>query len=539
MNMTLNELQQWMRSPEGEHLEFKEAKQNFHFEKLLKYCAALANEGGGRIVFGVTDKRPRRVVGSAAFADLARTKAGLIERLHLRIEGEELAHPDGRVLVFTVPSRPLGMPVPMDGAYWMRSGEDLAPMTPDMLKRIFDEAAPDFSAEVCQRATQSDLDRAAIKQFRRRWQGHSKNPQLRTLSDEQLLRDAGLIAPDGVTYASLILLGKQPALGQFLAQAEVVFEYRSTEVPGPANQRDEYRHGFLVFYDKLWETVNLRNDLQHYQEGFVMHPVRTFSEQSVREAILNAVSHRDYRHPGSVFVRQFPRRIEIVSPGGFPAGITPENILYRQNARNRLIADNLARCGLVERAGQGANRMFAESVRQGKRLPDFTHTDQFQVSLTLHGQIQDPDFLRFLEKVGPDRVETFAVEDLLVLDRVHREQRVPDELRERLRPLIAEGIIERMGRGRGVRYMLSRKFYEIKGLPGGYTRERGLDREQNKTLLLNHVRASGGRGCPLAELEQVLPALSQRQIKYLLQVLRDEGFVRYEGRGAGARWMAE
>jgi len=159
------------------------------------------------------------------------------------------------------------------------------------------------------------------------------------------------------------------ALGRFLAQAEVIFEYRSTEVPGPANQRDEYRQGFLLFYDKLWDTVNLRNDLQHYQEGFVMHPVPTFSEQSVREATLNAVSHRDYRHPGSVFVRQFPRRIEIVSPGGFPAGVTPENILYRQNARNRLIADNLARCGLVERAGQGANRMFAESVRQGKRLP--------------------------------------------------------------------------------------------------------------------------------------------------------------------------
>ncbi|NLF73612.1 MAG: hypothetical protein GX575_31625 [Candidatus Anammoximicrobium sp.] len=243
MNTELNELQEWMQAPEGEHLEFKEAKQNFHFEKLLKYCAALANEGGGRIVLGVTDKRPRRVVGSTAFMDLARTKAGLIERLHLRIEAEELAHPDGRVLIFSVPSRPLGMPVPVEGAYWMRSGEDLAPMTPDMLKRIFDEAAPDFSAEVCQRATQSDLDRAAIKQFRRRWQGHSKNPQLRTLSDEQLLRDAGLIAPDGVTYAALILLGKQSALGQFLAQAEVVFEYRSTEVPGPANSATRRQAG--------------------------------------------------------------------------------------------------------------------------------------------------------------------------------------------------------------------------------------------------------------------------------------------------------
>lgn len=75
--------------------------------------------------------------------------------------------------------------------------------------------------------------------------------------------------------------------------------------------------GFDILYDNLWDTVKLRNDLQHYQEGFVMHPVPTFSEQSVREATLNAVSHRDYRHPGLVFVRQFPRRIEIVSPGGF------------------------------------------------------------------------------------------------------------------------------------------------------------------------------------------------------------------------------
>src|SRR5208282_1514979 len=84
---------------------------NFHFDKLVKYCAALANEGGGSIILGVTDKPPRRVVGSTAFAELERTKAGLIDRLRLRIEAEEIAHPDGRVLVFTAPSRPIGMPV--------------------------------------------------------------------------------------------------------------------------------------------------------------------------------------------------------------------------------------------------------------------------------------------------------------------------------------------------------------------------------------------------------------------------------------------
>ena len=121
---------------EDEHLEFKEAKRNFHFEELVKYCAALANEQGGTIVFGVTDRLPRKVVGTAVFSDLERTKFGLLERLKLRIEATAVIHPQGRVILFRVPSRPIGMPIQYGGAYWMRAGESLTAMTPDMLKRI-------------------------------------------------------------------------------------------------------------------------------------------------------------------------------------------------------------------------------------------------------------------------------------------------------------------------------------------------------------------------------------------------------------------
>ena len=233
MTPTSQQLQKWLNAKEDEHLEFKEAKANFHFEKLVKYCAALANEGGGSIILGVTDKRPRRVVGSTAFAELERTKAGLIGKLRLRIEAEEIAHPDGRVLVFTAPSRPIGVPVAVEGAYWMRAGEELAPMTPDMLRRIFDETGPDFSAEICRKATLADLDPAAIEDFRNRWREESGNDALVDASCEQLLADADLITPEGITYAALILLGKSKSLGRFLAQAEVVFEYRSSEAPGP------------------------------------------------------------------------------------------------------------------------------------------------------------------------------------------------------------------------------------------------------------------------------------------------------------------
>jgi ATP-dependent DNA helicase RecG len=100
-----------MDSKEDEHLEFKEAKNSYEFEELVRYCVALANEGGGRMVLGVTNKSPRRIVGSRAFEHLERTKSGLIERLHLRIEIDEILHPDGRVLVIAVPPRPVGMPI--------------------------------------------------------------------------------------------------------------------------------------------------------------------------------------------------------------------------------------------------------------------------------------------------------------------------------------------------------------------------------------------------------------------------------------------
>ena len=94
MTVSTNELQTWMNAKEDEHLEFKKARINFHFETLVKYCVALANEGGGRMILGVTDKLPRTVVGSRAFPNLERTKAGLIERLRLRVDVEEMRQND-------------------------------------------------------------------------------------------------------------------------------------------------------------------------------------------------------------------------------------------------------------------------------------------------------------------------------------------------------------------------------------------------------------------------------------------------------------
>ena len=532
MATTLEQLAEWVNAREGEHLECKEAKRSFHFDKLVKYCAAIANEGGGQVILGVTDKRPRRIVGSQAFPDLPRTKAGLVERLHLRIEADEVPHPDGRVLVFTMPARPIGMPVAVEGAYWMRAGEDLAPMTPDMLRRIFDESGPDFSAEICPKAGLADLDPAAIRAFRARWVERSRNRALANRSAEHLLRDAELVTPEGVTYAALILLGTHAALGRFLGQAEVIFEYRSSRRPGPANQREEFREGFLLFYDRVWELVNLRNDQQHFLERMVMHPVPTFGEMSVREAVLNAVSHRDYRHPGSVFVRQYSRQIEIVSPGGFPPGITPANILDQQLPRNRRIAETFARCGLVERSGQGADRMLEQCVRHGKPLPDYGRSDAHQVWLTLHGEILDEDFLRFIERIGPDVLDALDPHDFLILGLVARGQKVPIELRSRAPRLVELGVLERIARGKLV---LPHKLYPAAGR-STKVRQRDLVREQNKARLLEHIELNKAIGSSLKVLLSVLPTLSRDQVRTLLRELRRAGRVHPAGATRTSLW---
>ncbi len=530
MSITSQQLQEWLSARENEHLEFKEAKNNFHFEKLVKYCAALANEGGGSIVLGVTDTRPRQVVGSQVFPDLERTKAGLIERLRLRIDATEITHPNGRVLVFAAPSRPIGMPIAIDGAYWMRAGEDLAPMTPDMLRRIFDEAGPDFSAEICPKATLSDLDPAAIEAFRQRWLGNSENERLREMPADQLLKDAELVTDGGLTYAALILLGTRPSLGRFLAQAEVVFEYRSSDASGPANQRDEYRQGFLLFYDKLWETINLRNDLQHYQERFVMHHVPTFRETASREAILNAVAHRDYRHPGSVFIRQYPRRLEVVSPGGLPTGITPDNIIDRQLPRNRRIAETFLRCGLVERSGQGANRMFEESICDSKPLPDYSRSDAHEVFLILYGEMQDPAFIIFLKKTEAERGGPFSAHEYLVLDLVRRGEPIPKGDRDVLASLKKLGLIESKGHGRGTRYELSPQYYSATD------RAQILDRDAAKAIIVQFIEDHRSDGCTLADMLGEFPSASRDQLKAMLKELKAEGKAHSVGRTKGGRW---
>jgi ATP-dependent DNA helicase RecG len=277
----------------------------------------------------------------------------------------------------------------------------------------------------------------------------------------------------------------------------------------------------------------LRNDKQHYQEGFFVFDIPTFNERVVREAILNAVSHRNYQFGGSVFIRQFRDRLVVESPGGLPFGITLDNILDRQLPRNRRIAEILSLCGMVERSGQGMNLMFELSVQEAKALPDFTGTDDYFVNVTLSGVILDKEMLSVIRRISENDSEMLSTEDFLTINALYHAHPLTEKMQSRLGRLTDMGIVEHIGRKK---YVLARSLYAATGKTGVHTRRVGLDRETNKELLLKHIRQNNAVGTPFKELQQVLPGLSRNQIQVLVRELKEDGKVFCKGRTHAAKW---
>jgi ATP-dependent DNA helicase RecG len=345
-----------------------------------------------------------------------------------------------------------------------------------------------------------------------------------------------LLVGGGIAFAALILFGRPPAVTRLLSQAETIFEFRMSEASTRHVQREEFKAGFFLWHDRLWELINLRNEVLSYQDGLFRWDIPAHDEETVREAVMNSVSHRDYRRPGSVMVRQWPGRLDIVSPGGFPDGVTAQTILSSEEPRNRRVAETLQRSGLIERSGQGADLIFRKTIESGKPLPDYSRSDGSKVWLTLRGELQSPELIRFFRRSGHRWEGLLWAEDLVIIDLLYRDQPVWGSLRSRLLALEEWGVVERIGRGRGARCLLSQRFYGEIGRAGAYTRRKGLNQEAMKELLLDHVRNRGVEGARFREFQDGFPNLSRGQIRSILEQLRSAGLVTVSGERRLGRW---
>jgi ATP-dependent DNA helicase RecG len=148
--------------------------------------------------------------------------------------------------------------------------------------------------------------------------------------------------------------------------------------------------------------------------------------------------------------------------------------------------------------------------------------------------VQDEGFLRFLERLGAEGQRLLSLDDLIVLDAIHRESPIPERSQQRISTLISLGALERTS---PKKLTLSRRYYTAVGKRGEYTRRRGLDRPACRAILLQHIKQNAQDGCPLGELNQVLPSMKPTQVQNLLRELKRDGQAHPVGRTKAARWF--
>jgi ATP-dependent DNA helicase RecG len=527
-----------------DHVEFKEAKHNYPFAGgkktdpterrhcVLGYIVALANEKGGRLVLGMADAYPHAPVGTDfAEGEVGALEDEIYERLRIRIHAEELFAESGkerlRVLVLNVPSRPLGKALRFEGVPLMRVGESLREMDDAEYFSILQEQDPDFSARICPGLSLEDLDENAVEEMRRLMRENRRHVASNTLP--QLLSDLNLATTEGLTYAALILLGKSDAIARYLPQQNVVVEYRRTPEEIRYSARKEFREPLFLAINHIWEYLNqpASNPLLHIMNLPSIIDVPSFNEETIREGVLNACIHRSLQMGGDILIRQSPEQIEITNPGGFPYGVNLSNLLtVNSSPRSRLMAEVIEKTGLIERSGQGVDIMYANCIREGRSTPDYSHSDDYQVSLIIRSEIIDEHFFLFVSSIKEqdEALDAFTLVNLYEIRKHHIDHLYDDKL-----PLMLEkGYIQQHPY---YKYVLGEAYFAtMQPVKNGVCSALQLLRvyyaleEKDNQVSISEIAA------------RTEDFLSLKQARSLVEKLVDCGFLKVIGKGRNTRY---
>ena len=536
-------------------VEFKRAAQgNFAYDGgskpnpkdrrkcILGYVTALCNEGGGYLVLGMEDAYPHQVVGTKQNkGTIGELESNIYRDISIRPSIYELYEDETtkerRVLVIDVPGRPIGKLFRFEDVPLMRVGEELKPMSDEEIFKILQEQEPDFSSEICSTVSINDLDTEAIRILKQKYATKQKNPNFLTLPDEQVLSDLQLMKEGKVTYAALILIGKREKLIELLPQASVILEYRKSENLVPYDNRYTYSEPFYKMIDMLWHDINLRNDKIDVNDNSYIFNIPFFNEDVIREAINNAIAHRDYRRTSETVIKQYPQKLIVMNAGGFPLGVSIDNLLRVQSTpRNRLLADVLEKTGVVERLGQGIDKIFKNTLSEGKDSPDYSHSDSFRVELHLSAVIKDKAFAMFLESEQRDLAEEdrLSVFDVISLNEV-RQGKSQSVEKDSIEKLLSCGLIEKRGRTRGTYYILSKSYYEFSGQEGEYSQKDDWGINQVMSVIMPHLTKFGK--AKMKDFAKLLDGhLTRRQVRTVIDKLVASQLLIKEGEGASTTY---
>lgn len=507
---------------------------------ILGYVTALCNEKGGSLVIGMEDKYPHKVVGTRQNENsTGELEANIYRDTGIRPKIYELyedeAEKKGRVLVIDVPSRPAGTVFKFEDVPLMRVGEELKPMSDEVYLSIIQENEPDFSQQICRDATLDELDPDALSVLKEKYAKKQNNPIFLTLSNRQILSDLQLITDEGVTNAAVILLGKENFIKRVYPQASVMLEYRHSESQITFDNRISYSQPFFIMIDRLWHDIDLRNGKFQIKEGPYIFDVPYFNEEVIRESINNAITHRDYTRHSETVIKQYPQKLIVTNAGGFPHGVTIDNLLtVPSTPRNRLLADVLSKTGIVERSGQGIDKIFYRTLSEGKEAPDYSGSDAFNVELILSAIIQDKAFALFIESVQQNLAEDnkLSVFEIVVLDKIRRNEKTTALDKAVIKQLMDRNLIEKRGKTNGIHYILCRSYYEFTGNTAEYSKKSDWNTSQVTSIIIPFLTKYNK--AKMGDFVKLLDGhLTRRQVRVYIQHMVDQNILTASGKGYG------
>lgn len=350
------------------------AARDSQLRELRETVVCLANRRGGVIVLGVADRKRTRaeaIQGVPAGTDIGELRRRIYDGTepHVLVDVEELVEPEGRLLLMRVP-RGLPPHTTAEGVGKIRVGKECRPLTGTELARLLLAGSrTDLTSEPAAGASVDDLDPDAIRALQRRLAGEGGKPDLARQPAEELLGNLGLARDGQLALAAVLLLGRKESLARWVPQHEVVFLRFKTRTR--YDVRQDMRGPLLAVLEELERSFAAHLKVTMAETGgFAELEVPDLTWWAAREAVLNALVHREYFLRQSVLIEVHPDRVVVSSPGGFVGGVTPENVLRHPPVRrNPLLADVLQTIGLVNRAGLGVDRIYEELLRLGKAPP--------------------------------------------------------------------------------------------------------------------------------------------------------------------------
>jgi len=561
--MTPEALHDLIAAGETLAVEFKgEEKAPLNDRELVETVVCLANRTGaepGYLLVGVEDDgritgaRPRH----GATTDPDRVAALIAGRTRpaLSVSVGVVSLQNAGILAIEIPPtrHPVGT---SDGVFLRRArGGDGRPAClpmdiPAMQSLQSDRGLLDPSAQVVTAARWEDLDPLEFERFRRsiRERRGRSDESLIDLSDLELAKALGVVEANGsvraVRLAALLLFGREDLLQRLVPTHELAFQVlRGLGI----EVNDFFRWPLLRVMEEVESRIRARNREQELMVGLLRVGVPDYPERALREAVANALIHRDYQRIGAVHFQWHPERIEISNPGGFPEGVRLDNLLVTApRPRNPLLADACKRAGIVERTARGIDTIFYEQLRNGRLAPSYARSDTVTVVIVIPGGEANLDFVRLLVTEA-QAGRSLGLDDLLILNALWQERNVdtaeaarltqkPEtETRATLHRLVEAGLVEERGEKRGRTWHLSAAVYRALGDRAAYVRQRGFEPLQQEQMVLQYVEKHGR----ITRKEAAeLCRISSPQAYRLLDRLAEQGLLAREGergRGVGYR----